>query len=307
MSLLPLVALFTTLSAAMHAPAALPQNDTLPPAAPSAVQRQMPKGAVSLMYGTYPIAADGSNLQIHVYGEPLPETKAGTKGTSAAAKLTREDLTHRVDIPRCHFTVDVLKEGANGPTPISHFSFNGADPVNQIQIKWLDAAAHKKPVIAIHAGVTHWMGWYLAAYPEGIEKPCVVQYFTYGGEQEESNLVKLDGRDSRGNMVVVDEWSSGDKSGVKRYVWNQTEFEDKSAPYFLILGSLKTSAEAYKELDKLARVVDCARVCPSSHYPGLKPGYYLVVGGQYASAEDAKKEIKELKQQGIKAYVRKAY
>jgi hypothetical protein len=307
MSLLPLIALFASFSLTLRTPVTLPQTDSLPPAAPPNVQRQMPKGAVSLMYGTYPIGTDGSNLQIHVYGEPLPETIAGTKGASAAAKLTREDLTHRVDIPRCHFTVDILKEGANGPTPISHFSFNGADPVNQIQIKWLDTLAHKKPVIAIHAGVTHWMGWYLAAYPEGIEKPCVVQYFGYGGEQEESNLVKLDGSNSQGSMVVVDEWSSGEKSGVKRYVWNQTEFEDKSAPYFLILGSLKTSAEAYKELDKLSRIVDCPRVCPSSHYRPLKPGYFLVIGGQYAALQDARAETKRLNTLGIRAYVRRVY
>lgn len=278
------------------------------PAAPAAIQKLMPAHAISVLCGEFPIGPNGTKVLVHVYGALAAKSKSSSAVESPLDHpLNREDLLSSVPMPKCRFTVEFLEQKGSTFNRLNSTAFNSVDPVNHIVIKWLDPKTHKGPVVAIHTGATHWLGWQLIIFPDGVYKPATLQYFGYGGERDAGNMVSLDQLDSNGQMTVHDKWYEDDKAGERVHPWDGVEFADRSRPYFVILASLKTRAEADAFCEAYPSADGAPEVRPSSHYPKLKPGFYILIANRFDGINDAEGFAKELRKEGIACYVRRGF
>ena len=121
--------------------------------APSEVQSTMPPNAVSILFGKYPIGPDHQDVLVHVYAIPK-----SPKPRDSQSPYTRDDFL-KLDVPKCQYVTDLLVRDNGKLKRINQVMFKNTDGVNGIVVKWLEPKARRGPVIAIHTGYTHWLGW----------------------------------------------------------------------------------------------------------------------------------------------------
>ena len=300
--------LFSSFVLAATAIGSAAQSTDSQPAAPVEIQARMPKKAVSLLFGTYPIGPAGSEILVHVFAVPTSKpNKLGGGVEAIKPPYSRKMFVYGVSIPDCRFVTELLQRQGAKTTLLNHVTFDSVDPVNRIEIRYLDPKTRLQPIIALHTGVTHWLGWQLLVFPHGVNKEVITQYFSFGGEGDSGSTVELDQEDQHGTMLVKEEWSDGDKQGTHMYAWDGVEFADHSRPYFVIAASLNSRAEAESYVQRHQGIVEDMEVRPSAHYPALKPGYYIVITRRFAVKKDAEEYLRDLRKNGTSAYVSRAF
>ncbi len=277
-------------------------------AAPAAIQKLMPAHAISVLFDEFPIGPNGSKVLVHVYGALAMKSKSsGSADTPLDHPLNRQDLMSSVPLPNCRFTVDFLVQQGGTFERLNRAEFNSVDPVNHIIVKWLNTKERVGPILAVHAGATHWLGWQLIIFPDGVNKPATLQYFGYGGERDAGNMISLDQLDANGWMTVRDNWFEGDKKGERVFPWDGVEFADRKRPYFVILASCKTRTEADTFCELHLCDEGALEIRPSSHYSKLKTGFYIVIANRFETISNAEGYARDLRKHGTVCYVRRAF
>ena len=269
--------------------------------APSDVLAKMPAKAVSILFGKYPIGPGYQEILIHVYAVPEAE-----KAKESGASYKREDFMG-LNIRRSYFTADFLLRKGSQLERLNRVTFRNHDGVNGILIKWLEPKARRGPVVCIHLGATHWLGWELIAFPDGVRGRAVLKQFEYGGEGESGVEVQLDEVDRQGRMTVSLNSHEGEMDSEQHYFWNGKKFVESPRPNFVIAASLKTR-QAAKAFCRQHGEIPLDDIQPSSHYPKLTPGYFIVIAERFETQTAANTYARKLSHSwGIVCYGRRAF
>jgi len=268
--------------------------------APADVQAKMRPGGVSLRFGQAPIGLDRQQVLLHVYVVPKSLTTAG------GVPLHRADIQSGTSLPMSQFYLDLLIREKGLLRRLNTVSFEEDGDVNASRVRWLEPKTRRGPVLLLRFGVGDIGEWHLFAFPKGVERAAVQKVFAFSGDQDSMNTLHFDAVDAHGKMTVLEEWSEGDKEGVNRYPWNGVEFEDRTKPYFIIAASVKTRVGA-KTFVQHHKGLEDSEIRSSNHYPGLLPGYFIVIATRFEKQADAQIYAKEARKEGTACYVRRAF
>ena len=270
-------------------------------APPEEILAKMPARAISLAFAEYPIGPNKQKVLVHAFATPFADRPKG----DGTGPYKREDY-HALGVPRSRYFAEFFLRESGGLKRVNRVSFEEEDGITGIQLLWLEPKSKHTPIVALHIGVSHWQGWQMILFPDGVNGSAIRQRFLYGGEGDTSNTIDFMKVDRRGKMIVHDDWSEGEKHGERTYLWDGVEFADRSRPYFMIAASLKTRGEAESFVETHQFLGD-GDIRPSSHYPKLTPGYFVVIVSRFTTVQDANAQLKELRKQGLDCYVKRAF
>lgn len=295
------MALETRADDVVPAPAALASGQD-PKMVPSEVRALMPKGAISLRWQKIGSAKDA--LGLHLFCVPAgrsPELKYFVDKVPSGP-IAREEITVGPSLKESPFFLDVLQTRGAKWKRLNSVPFRESKDAQEILLRWLDPVTRRAPVLLLHFGYTHWHEWVVLTFPRGWSGPAFSQIFLWGGEGDVGLMQRFDRRDAANRMVVEEEeWENG-KRAKHIYRWNGTLWEDATQKYFVIGDSVRTRNEA--EAIRVRR--GWGEVLFSSEYPRLRRGYWLWVPARFRSLDEARQRVRELKQNGITTYVRRA-
>jgi len=211
------------------------------------------------------------------------------------------------------FHFEIWNSPAHGEVPVrlNSVEFPEQKDVQEIHLRWLDANTHRKPVLLLHFGFTHWHEWQVLTFPNGWSSRAFVQEFLWGGEGGSNLSQRFDRSDARGQMIVIEaEWRSeeaGADAAIPKYRrsifhWNGREWDDATLKYFVIGATENTRASTQKIRDKNG----WGEVLHSDDFPRLRKGYWLWVTQRLRSLKEANASVVELKKRKIAAYARRA-
>lgn len=280
-----------------------PDAEPTPVPAPSAALVLMPKGAISLQTKSFKVPT--GDVLLHLYtipGARSPELEAIT-GEKRTGPIKRDDISIGPSLNPSRFFMDVFSKQGATLRRLNSVPFIENKDAAEITMRWLVPAKKQGPVVVMHYGYSHWHEWVLLIFPQGFSGPVTVQEFFWGGEGDSSAIQRLDGIDKNGRMMIAEEETEEGRTTKRSYFWDGVEFSNKSTPYFVIGVSPKTRAEAEAFIAKHKQ----GYVRPSSHYPKLKPGYYIVVLNRFRTLKEAKAFSNDLPKEGIPYYIKRAF
>ena len=269
--------------------------------APTDVQATMRSGGISLQFGEVPIGQEHQKVLLHIYVVPGSQTAVG-----GHTPLRREEIVSGTSIVRSPFYADLLVREKGKLKRLNTVSVT-EDGDCRVQLRWLEPKIRRGPVLLLRFGVGDEGEWHVFAFPDGIEQAATHQFFGFTADEEnEGNTLDLDGVDSHGMMTVQEHWWAGKKRGMNRYPWDGVEFADRSRPYFVIAASVKTRAEAEAFVQR-HKGLEESEIRPSSHYPKLTPGYFVVIANRLPNLKDAEEFARDQHKDGADCYVKRAF
>jgi len=264
--------------------------------APADIRAAMRSGGISQRFAQAPIGLERRQALLHVYTVPQ----------SPATKSNGTDMESGTWMHRSRFYLDLFLREKGRLKRLNTVSFEEEGQVNGSLLRWLEPKNHRGPVLLLRFSGMDGGAWHLFAFPEGVERAVVQKTFIFGGDRESSVAQEFDAMDSHGRMMVVEEWTEGNKKGVDRYTWDGVEFADRTRPYFVIAASMKTHAEAEAFVQHHKDMGDC-EIRPSDHYARLTPGYFIVIACRFEKLAEAQDFVKDLPKGGTDCYVKRAF
>lgn len=271
--------------------------------APSAATKLIPQGAISLQTKIFSLSS--GEIMVHLYTIPAGYAKEleamGVEKHSGPIK--REDISIGPSLTPSRFWLDIFSKNKGELKRLNSVPFIENKDAAEIKMRWLFPAKKQGPVLALHFGYTHWHEWVLFAFPRGFSGPSTVQQFLWGGEGGSYLIQRLDKADKAGRLMIAEE--EGDEKSVKKYnyLWDGVEFADSRAPYFVIGATTKTKAEAESWIGKNK----IGEVRPSGHYKNLKPGFFVVILGRFATLKEANALAAGYRKDKISVYAKRAF
>lgn len=257
------------------------------PVVPPDIRAHLRPGWERALYARLPIGPNGRQVEMQASHHKVPEDTAPLHPIPFLADFY---LRQHGKLQRVHsvaFTVEATNVTAT--------------------VKWLHPRTHRGPIVLLHSVISDGDCSNLILFPNGIEGKALLQEFIGGGEGGgDGTCYDFDQVDRAGGMIVLEQSNVGSREWTERYTWNGQEFATRSKPYFVIAASSKTRAEA-ETFRKSRKFLEGSVILSSDYYPGLKPGYFIVLAGRFENRRDADTMQTSLRQEGVPSYIRNAY
>jgi hypothetical protein len=171
------------------------------------------------------------------------------------------------------------------------------------EVRRLVASDPNKLVLVLRFAIPDGAEICLIPFPRGPDSPvpCASDF-----AEDHYVITDLSNDGPEGRMQVKCQWLSDPiearVTDTRLYDWNGREFACPEERWLHILASAKTLEEAQAALCRLQAQISALELRPSDWYPGLQKGYWVVLGGRYRNAEEAKEAVAE-----VGGYVKKGW